>query len=125
MTDPTTTAASSQPASNPDTSVRVAIRVRPLLHYETSISCQKCLRYPYPTQLVISNGSNGESQHSFTFDSVFNEDVPQSQVYTQCVEPLVRSYLDGYNTTILAYGQTGNKSSFYYTLFMISIYTFN
>jgi kinesin family protein 4/21/27 len=103
MTDPT----NPQQQAN-DTSVRVAIRVRPLLHYETSISCQKCLRYPHPTQLVISNGSNNDNQHSFTFDSVFNENIPQSEIYVQCVEPLVRSYLDGYNTTILAYGQTGN-----------------
>ena len=45
--------------------------------------------------------------HRFTFDYVF--DIPSTQefVYVQSAQPAVISVLEGYNSTIFAYGQTG------------------
>lgn len=45
--------------------------------------------------------------HRFTFDYVF--DIPSTQefVYAQSAQPAVISVLEGYNSTIFAYGQTG------------------
>ncbi len=43
---------------------------------------------------------------TFTYDYVFKEDTPQPLVYEQSVSDLVRAFVDGYNATILAYGQT-------------------
>ena len=48
-----------------------------------------------------------EAQRSFTFDSVFDENSKQLQVYDEVAYPLVESVISGYNGTIFAYGQTG------------------
>lgn len=36
----------------------------------------------------------------------------QEEVYTECVVPLLDDFLDGYNATVLAYGQTGTGKTF-------------
>jgi len=52
-------------------------------------------------QLVVGNDT------PFTFDFVFGRDSTQEEIYNDCVSPLVSAALEGYNGTILAYGQTG------------------
>ena len=49
----------------------------------------------------------GDTGPKFTFDEVFPMPTKQSAVYTDRVLPLVHSCMEGYNATILAYGQTG------------------
>jgi len=44
---------------------------------------------------------------SFTFDYVYDETSTQEYVYENTAKPAVFSVLEGYNATILAYGQTG------------------
>ena len=41
-----------------------------------------------------------------TFDGVLGPSSSQADVYA-CVQDSVRGVLDGFNTTVLAYGQTG------------------
>ena len=99
---------SPQPASSAEhdnTSVRVCLRVRPLLPYEQTVNAQKVLSYPNPNQLSLTNHN---THHAFTFDYVFDDFSTQQQVYLAAIQPLVHSFLAGYNTTILAYGQTGS-----------------
>jgi kinesin family protein 3/17 len=50
--------------------------------------------------------------HRFTFDRVFGEDADQSEVYGTSARHAVLSTLQGYNATILAYGQTGTGKTF-------------
>lgn len=84
------------------TSVKVAIRVRPLLEREKIKRCKECLFVlPNKNQLVLGKDQN------FTFDYVFNDTASQDDLYTSTVKPLVQSCLDGYNATVFAYGQTG------------------
>jgi hypothetical protein len=45
------------------------------------------------------------SDNRFTFDQVFTPRDRQSSIYQECVAPLVTAHMDGYNATILAYGQ--------------------
>ena len=45
--------------------------------------------------------------HRFTFDFIFNMSSTQEQVYIKSAETAVISVLEGYNSTIFAYGQTG------------------
>lgn len=47
----------------------------------------------------------GGPDNHFTFDHVFAPRDRQASIYQECVSPLVAAHLDGYNTTILAYGQ--------------------
>ena len=50
--------------------------------------------------------------HKFTFDEVFDIDSSQKDVYAISAKPAVNSVLEGYNSTIFAYGQTGTGKTF-------------
>jgi hypothetical protein len=46
------------------------------------------------------------------FDQVFDIDSNQEDLFHGTAEPIVRSYLQGYNGCIMAYGQTGSGKTF-------------
>ena len=52
--------------------------------------------------------------HDFTYDHVFGGDFGKdsSQLYDECVSPLVDGLFQGYNATVLAYGQTGSGKTY-------------
>jgi hypothetical protein len=58
--------------------------------------------------------------HRFTFDNVFDMDSSQQEVYETTAKPAVISILEGYNSTIFAYGQTGTGKTFTMEGFMYS-----
>lgn len=44
--------------------------------------------------------------HTFTYDFVFGSGgYPSLEIYDHCVAPLVDALFNGYNATVLAYGQ--------------------
>ncbi|PKY45981.1 kif21a protein, partial [Rhizophagus irregularis] len=89
------------------TSVRVALRVRPLNNKETLQNCSECLIViPDAPQILIGNDK------SFTFDYVFPSDTEQEEVFQECASPLIDKMVEGYNVTILAYGQTGSGKTY-------------
>ena len=50
--------------------------------------------------------------HRFTFDYVFDLDSNQEEVYINTAKQQVNSMLEGYNSTIFAYGQTGTGKTY-------------
>ena len=50
--------------------------------------------------------------HRFTFDEVFDINTSQDEVFNISAKPAVISVLEGYNSTIFAYGQTGTGKTF-------------
>ena len=95
------------PSSSPrdETSVRVAVRVRPLLPLEPQDSV--CLfKVKNQPQLVLGK------ERSFTFDHVFDTRSQQEELSSDCVRPLIDSLFLGYNATIFAYGQTGSGKTY-------------
>lgn len=50
--------------------------------------------------------------HHFTFDYIYDQDSSQGQVYENTARVAVLSVLEGYNATLLAYGQTGTGKTF-------------
>lgn len=47
--------------------------------------------------------------HSFTFDHVYGSTAsPSAAMYQECVAPLVDGLFQGYNATVLAYGQVNH-----------------
>lgn len=44
--------------------------------------------------------------HSYTLDRVFGTDATTDEIYHESVAPLVKAAMEGYNSTVLAYGQT-------------------
>lgn len=55
--------------------------------------------------ITIANlEQEGSIPTPFTFDSVYDTDSLQQNVYDETAFPLVESMLEGYNCTIFAYG---------------------
>ena len=50
--------------------------------------------------------------HNFTFDYVYDQNSTQEEVYEHSGKPAVLSVLEGYNATLLAYGQTGTGKTY-------------
>ena len=50
--------------------------------------------------------------HAFAFDAIFPPSASQEEIFDEVGAPLIESVLDGYNGTILAYGQTGGGKTY-------------
>ena len=118
--------------SDPYDNLRVAIRVRPPLNRETQEGV------PFRSIAIVSEDhksislaeyvgsefSEIERQrqwieepslfhlHRFTFDSIFDMDSLQEDVYNISAKQAVQSVLEGYNSTIFCYGQTGTGKTY-------------
>ena len=53
-----------------------------------------------------------EPPKQYTFDSVFDWNTAQIDVYNNAARPIVDSVMEGYNGTVFAYGQTGTGKTF-------------
>ncbi|XP_037701759.1 kinesin-like protein KIF21A isoform X9 [Choloepus didactylus] len=85
-----------------ESSVRVAVRIRPQLAKEKIEGCHICTSVtPGEPQVFLGKDK------AFTFDYVFDIDSQQDQIYIQCIEKLIEGCFEGYNATVFAYGQTG------------------
>ena len=43
----------------------------------------------------------------FTFDRIFNESTRNDEIFDRCCQAQVDRFLNGYNSTIFVYGQSG------------------
>ncbi|XP_039617035.1 kinesin-like protein KIF21A isoform X2 [Polypterus senegalus] len=85
-----------------ESSVRVALRIRPQLAREKIEGCHICTFVtPGEPQVILGKDK------AFTFDYVFDIDTQQDVIYSNCTEKLIEGCFEGYNATIFAYGQTG------------------
>eukprot|EP00040_Diaphanoeca_grandis_P042885 m.266307 g.266307 ORF g.266307 m.266307 type:complete len:1026 (-) comp66532_c0_seq1:173-3250(-) len=86
--------------------VPIAVRIRPLNESE---------RLKQTKEAVVKSGDKqihaGHSK-SFTFDYVFGPASTQRQMYDDCVKDLIDSGFEGYNVTIMVYGQTGTGKTY-------------
>nr|XP_012599890.1 kinesin-like protein KIF21B isoform X2 [Microcebus murinus] len=77
-------------------------RIRPQLSKEKIEGCHICTSVtPGEPQVLLGKDK------AFTYDFVFDLDTWQEQVYSTCVNKLIEGCFEGYNATVLAYGQTG------------------
>lgn len=89
-------------AGQGDCCVKVAVRIRPQLSKEKIEGCHICTSVtPGEPQVLLGKDK------AFTYDFVFDLDTWQEQIYTTCVSKLIEGCFEGYNATVLAYGQTG------------------
>lgn len=88
--------------------VAVAVRIKPL---ETgSKSCG--LEEQDATSLIIprlpqNKPTSALENRTFKVDSVLGESATQEECFEKTTAPLISSLIDGFNGTVLAYGQTG------------------
>ncbi|CAB4017801.1 kinesin KIF21A, partial [Paramuricea clavata] len=85
-----------------DTSVQVALRIRPQSASEKIEMCRICTNVTLNHPQVILG-----KDKAFTYDFVFDINSKQFEIYHDCIKGLIEGCLDGYNATVLAYGQTG------------------
>ncbi|KAI9446696.1 kinesin domain-containing protein [Lactarius indigo] len=128
-------APSSSPGSS-TTSVQVALRIRPVtpqdavniparfqrtvIHATTTTSVSVDVTTSAPATPGASTATappspspvvNAKKQH-FTFDQVHGQDTTQHALFTATAQPLITRFLEGFNCTILAYGQTSSGKTF-------------
>ncbi|KAJ3700592.1 hypothetical protein LUZ61_004297 [Rhynchospora tenuis] len=90
-----------------DDCVKVAVNIRPLITSELLNGCTDCVTVT-PGEPQVQIGS-----HVFTYDYVYGSSGSESsQIFEECVMPLVDALFRGYNATVLAYGQTGSGKTY-------------
>uniref|UniRef100_A0A803TUQ3 Kinesin family member 21B n=1 Tax=Anolis carolinensis TaxID=28377 RepID=A0A803TUQ3_ANOCA len=76
--------------------------IRPQMPKEKIEGCHICTSVtPGEPQVLLGKDK------AFTYDFVFDLETWQEQIYTTCVSKLIEGCFEGYNATVLAYGQTG------------------
>ena len=94
--------------------IRVVARVRPLIHEDTDLPAY--LQMPgTQAECVLEDETRGTillrkpyyDSREVALDSVLSRDASQSQTYEVVARGVVDAVLEGYNGTVLAYGQTG------------------
>lgn len=84
---------------------QVLCRVRPVLPVEVAAEGGKDVtEIPTPEDILVTKEDRSKAR--FEFDRVFAPGSSQAEVF-ESVQPLVVSFMDGFNCCIFAYGQTG------------------
>lgn len=79
-------------------------RIRPQLSKEKIEGCHICTSVtPGEPQVLLGKDK------AFTYDFVFDLDTWQEQIYSTCVSKLIEGCFEGYNATVLAYGQVSHS----------------
>lgn len=102
--------------NNELTSVQVAVRIRPTTEHDNQsipTRWQKTVVHPSSSNSIsIDNSIAGNQSNNFIFDRVHGPLDSQDIIYENNVQNLVNKFIDGYNVTILAYGQTSSGKSY-------------
>nr|POE51117.1 kinesin-like protein kif22 [Quercus suber] len=94
-------------------SVRVVARLRPLLKTEHQrdviVETASASGAPSDEKTIIRmpNPKNEFEAYSFQFNSVYDQDATQSELFDQEIAPTVKQLFKGCDVTIFAYGVTG------------------
>eukprot|EP00757_Euglenozoa_sp_SAG-D1_P000682 gene682-1820_t len=95
--------------------VRVVVRVRPILTFELENGQKNAVELNLGEDEVMVRDQmshTGGEPRSWLFDSVYNNTFSQYEVYKSEGEPLLDYTLQGYNSTIFAYGQSGSGKTY-------------
>ncbi|GER34559.1 armadillo repeat kinesin 3 [Striga asiatica] len=93
--------------------VRVAVRLRPPNSEEMVADADfaDCVELQPELKRLKLRRNNWDSD-TYEFDEVLTEFASQKRVYEVVAKPVVESVLDGYNGTVMAYGQTGTGKTY-------------
>ena len=88
--------------------VKVVCRIRPQNQKEAAIGGFMCVRHTDQTCETTTE----DGVYNFTFDRVFGPESTQVSIFEYTAIPLIGDVLNGYNSTIFAYGQTSSGKTF-------------
>ncbi|CAM6092702.1 unnamed protein product [Calypogeia fissa] len=93
--------------------VRVAVRLRPRNGEEmvADMDFADCVELQ-PEMKRLKLRKNNWDCDTYQFDEVLTETASQKRVYEVVAKPVVESVCEGYNGTVMAYGQTGTGKTF-------------
>ncbi|KAM1787833.1 hypothetical protein ACFX11_038196 [Malus domestica] len=93
--------------------VRVALRLRPRNEEEIVADADfaDCVELQ-PELKRLKLRKNNWDTDTYEFDEVLTEFASQKRVYEVVAKPVVESVLEGYNGTVMAYGQTGTGKTY-------------
>ncbi|KAL7734106.1 hypothetical protein ACLKA6_011788 [Drosophila palustris] len=95
--------------------VRVVVRSRPLDKNELSTGALSAIQVDKINRAITvskPNATANEPPKTYYFDNVFDGGSNQLDLYVDTARPIVDKVLEGYNGTILAYGQTGTGKTY-------------
>ncbi|KAK3804119.1 hypothetical protein RRG08_047197 [Elysia crispata] len=84
------------------TKVKVVVRLRPCLS-----TSEKTFVSVVGNKVQILNHRNIEENLQYEFNTVFDENSSQAEVFSTSVEPMLEKVLQGQNVSVFAYGPTG------------------
>lgn len=90
--------------------IRVVCRVRPSNEQEVSSGGKVCVIAK--GKFVEIDMGDGKPAQRYQFDHTFNETSSQQSVFELVAAPMVKELLNGYNSTIFAYGQTSSGKTY-------------
>ena len=103
--------------------IRVVCRLRPENKIEKEGGHKICVSHSLSSvkinvsnwkwkQIESDKRSSEDGVHEFTFDRIFGPDSKQLEVFDYSAKPIIQSVMDGYNGTLLCYGQTSSGKTF-------------
>ena len=91
--------------------VNVICRFRPMNELEKTTGNEQVCVFTSPTSLQF-NSTREKNHYRFNFDRIFPPTSTQEDIYSFGVKGIIDSVLDGYNGTVLAYGQTSSGKTY-------------
>ena len=103
----TSTQSSPRDASSSSSSVQVIIRLRPLNEREKKYGTLPVVTASTLDKSVTAIKGKGKtkSKQTFQFDNVFTSFSTQEDIFEATLQPIIRDVLNGYESTVFAYGQ--------------------
>lgn len=103
--------------------VTVYLRIRPKSAIEVQLNDPDCLHVVSKTSLcaiapshckILKNSGKGPSEQSklFYFSRIYSEDSTQTDIFHECVLPVLEDFFDGQNCLIFSYGVTNSGKSY-------------
>eukprot|EP00756_Hemistasia_phaeocysticola_P025903 Hpha_TRINITY_DN16030_c2_g2::TRINITY_DN16030_c2_g2_i1::g.120827::m.120827/K20196/KIF3B; kinesin family member 3B len=88
--------------------LQVCVRVRPLSDKEQRDGCKEVVTTDLvQNSVTVQQAADHGDFKTFCFDQIYNRDFTQKDIYLRTTHPVVESVLEGYNSTVFAYGQSG------------------
>ena len=91
--------------------VKVIARFRPMNELEKTSGNEQVCVFTSPTSLQF-NSTREKNVYRFNFDRIFPPSSTQEDIYSFGVKEIIDSVLNGYNGTVLAYGQTSSGKTY-------------
>ena len=82
--------------------IKVYIRFRPIDTEKSELP----ISYESNSNEIVLKKTNQQAR-SYCFDGIFSDQSTQSDLSEVIIDPFIQQVIEGFNCTVLAYGQTG------------------